>query len=242
MLKAKALNNIENSLKGNPYPGRGIIIGKNSIGEWIQVYWIMGRSENSRNRIFVMDNGILKTQAADPSKVSDPSLIIYNAMRKAGNCYIVSNGVQTDTIYDGVVEGSGFSKALLTHKHEPDAPNFTPRISGCIYLDTPQSSVWFSVIKSDLFNKEISQHQSFRYMDIAEGFGYAVTTYKSDGNPIPSFEGTPYLVPLDGSKEDIAEYYWDILDESNKISIAVRSINAKSLESDTFIINKNTPV
>ena len=232
-----ALANIESRLKGNRYPGRGVIIGKNDAGQWIQVYWIMGRSDNSRNRIFVVEDGLLKTHPADPAKVKDPSLIIYNAMRQQQGKWIVSNGDQTDTIYQGIAEGLSFEQALASRNHEPDEPNWTPRISGLVDLSQANGTAWLSIIKLSPFSTEHSEHQCFRYACVQPGFGYAITTYREDGNPIPAFEGTPYIVPLQGQAQDIADFYWQILDEDNKISLAVRQISADG-RADIVLRNK----
>ena len=237
-MKELSTLNVENRLRNNTYPGRGIIIGKSNKDQWIQVYWIMGRSENSRNRIFVLEDGILKTQAADPGKVEDPSLIIYNAMQQVDGYYIVTNGSQTDTIYDGIKQKKSFAESLLQRIHEPDAPNYTPRISGILVPGNPGNTVWLSVIKASPFDKEQSEHHYFRYSSIPAGFGYAVTTYKSDGNPIPSFEGSPYVVPLEGKANEIADFYWNVLNEANRISLAVRIIDSNGKQ-DTVIINKH---
>lgn len=228
--------NVDSRLRGNAYPGRGIIIGKNDAGKWIEVYWIMGRSEHSRNRVFVVDDGVLKTQAADPAKVKDPSLIIYNAMREHQEKWIVSNGDQTDTIYDGFGSGQSFEQALATRNHEPDEPNWTPRISGYVDLSGGNPLAWLSIIKVSPFCTGCSEHQCFRYACVKAGCGYAITTYREDGNPIPAFEGTPYIVPLQGSAQEIGDFYWKVLDEDNKISLAVRQIDGD--RADTIVLNK----
>lgn len=235
-MEQAVLANIDSKLRGNRYLGRGIIIGKNDAGAWIEVYWIMGRSENSRNRVFVVEDGVLKTQAADPAKVKDPSLIIYNAMRDRDDNWIVSNGDQTDTIYQGLGEGMSFEEALAQRNHEPDEPNWTPRISGCVDLSAAAPVVWLSIIKVSPFCTECSEHQCFRYACVKPGCGYAITTYRQDGNPIPAFDGTPYIVPLQGAAQEIADYYWQLLDEDNKISLAVRQI--ADGKADTIVLNK----
>jgi IMP cyclohydrolase len=236
-VRQAALANIESRLRGNRYPGRGIIIGKNEAGQWIQVYWIMGRSENSRNRVFVVEDGLLKTHPAELAKVKDPSLIIYNAMRERDGKWIVSNGDQTDTIYEGIGEGLSFEQALASRNHEPDDPNWTPRISGLVDLTQNDGPAWLSIIKLSPFSTEYSEHQCFRYACVQSGFGYAITTYREDGNPIPAFEGTPYIVPLQGTAQDIGDFYWQVLDDDNKISLAVRQINADG-KADIVVLNK----
>lgn len=231
------LANVESRLRGNRYPGRGIIIGKNDAGNWIQVYWIMGRSENSRNRLFVVEDGVLKTQAAEPAKVKDPSLIIYNAMRERDGKWIVSNGDQTDTIYEGIGKGLSFAEALASRNHEPDEPNWTPRISGWVDMSGGDAVAWLSIIKVSPFSTDYSEHQYFRYGVVQKGCGYAITTYREDGNPIPSFSGTPYLTPLQWSAREIADFYWQVLDEDNKISVAVREITADGT-AEIVVLNK----
>ena len=220
MMTEQAVANLRERLHQNPYPGRGIVIGRDAVGGWVQVYWIMGRSENSRNRIFVGEGDLLRTQAADPAKVDDPSLIIYNAMRVCGRRYIVTNGAQTDDVYEAFATGRGFAESLDRWLHEPDAPNYTPRISGYLDLDTEQ--VWLSILKVSPFDAEQSERHFFRFDSIGPGYGYAITTYAGDGNPLPSFSGTPYLLPLDGDPGN----FWQALDGDNRISLAVRRIAA----------------
>ena len=239
MLVRIAQANMQGRLANNPYPGRGIVAGKNTDGLWIQVYWIMGRSANSRNRIFVVRDGLLRTEAADPSKVEDPSLIIYNAMCQVDKRFIATNGDQTDTIVEGLGKGLSFEQALACRCHEPDDPNFTPRISNCIDLSDPAgSAVWMSVIKRSPFDSDHSIHLTTRCPMMAQGFGYCVTTYMGNGNPLPSFEGEPYLVTLEGDPKGIAQQYWTLLNGDNRISLAVRSICPKTLNADICVINQ----
>ncbi|MBF0352183.1 MAG: inosine monophosphate cyclohydrolase [SAR324 cluster bacterium] len=220
MLEKQAVHNLETHLRANPYPGRGIIIGRNDLREWMMVYWIMGRSANSRNRQFVYENNILKTTPADPAKVSDPSLIIYNAFRVLGSQYIVTNGSHTDVIHDGLKQGKTFEDSLQGEKHEPDAPNFTPRISGLLDLGTePRASL--SILTANPFKADTANHAFYRYPHIEPGYGYLVTTYQGDGSPLPSFSGTPLLVPLRGNLSEIAQTYWNALNSENRISLAV---------------------
>ncbi|MEE3257705.1 MAG: IMP cyclohydrolase [Candidatus Latescibacterota bacterium] len=230
MVREWAAANLRERLVENYYPGRGIVIGRGPDGEWIQVYWIMGRSDHSRNRFFVGDGDLLRTEAADPSKVEDPSLIIYNAMRVCGRRYIVSNGVQTDDIYDGFAAGRGFAESLAGWLHEPDAPNYTPRISG--YADLAAAEAWLSILVASPFDPERSERHFFRFDCIEPGYGYAITTYAGDGDPLPSFAGTPYLLSLDDPAG-----LWDALDAENKISFAVRRI-AGDGGFETQIINR----
>ena len=205
-------------LTNNSYPGRGIVIGRNYEGAWIVIYWIMGRSDNSRNRILKYENNILSTEAADSSLVEDSSLIIYNAMRSIGHNIIVSNGSQTDIIYDKLMLGSSFLASLENEKNEPDAPNYTSRISG--YLDRNLNRINLSVIKRNHTGN--IDHCFYRYSNIILGYGYCITTYTSDGDPLPSFHGDPIILPLEGNIKQITNTYWNELDSDNRISIMGR--------------------
>ena len=238
MLKDLAAQNLRQRLRENSYPGRGIVIGRNERREWIQVYWIMGRSANSRNRIFVYDSEILRTQAANPDSVEDPSLIIYNAMRTSGRRFIVSNGVQTDAIYHGVERGLSFAETLLNENHEPDGPDFTPRISGCVDLSQAAARTCLSIVRASSFDPKRSEHHFFHYAAVKPGYGYAITTYQGDGKPLPSFEGAPFLLTLQGNAEQIATSLWSVLDADNKISLAVRWIDPRTVQSDVVVINR----
>ncbi len=238
MLQAVAAKNLAERVAQNPYPGRGIVAGRAIDGSWIQVYWIMGRSDNSRNRLFVCEGGVLRTQAADPTKVEDPSLIIYRAMRTSGQRYIVSNGVQTDAIWQGLESGAHFAETLRDWHHEPDAPNYTPRISGCIDLSGDSASLWLSILKVSPFANDESERHFFRYASVEAGYGYALTTYRGDGDPLPSFSGSPYVLALPGNADRIAEHFWQNLDVDNKISLAVRHIDAASGREQISITNR----
>ena len=236
MCQSLAANNMRERLANNPYPGRGIVLGRADDGAWIQVYWIMGRSENSRNRIFVCEEGILRTQAADPAKVEDPSLIIYNAMRSSGRRFVVSNGVQTDAIWQGLEAGASFADALTGWHHEPDAPNFTPRISGC--TDLQEGVCWLSILKKSPFSDDASERHFFRYDDVPPGSGYAITPYSGDGHPLPSFDGAPYVLDLSGGAAEIAAHFWSQLNGDNKIALAVRSIDPHSGDAQLIVENR----
>jgi len=214
-------NNVLEHISNNSYPGRGIVLGRNHDGVWIAIYWIMGRSDNSRNRIFTHKDNVLSTEAANPSLVKDPSLIIYNAMRGIGHNIIVSNGSQTDVIYDKLMLGSSFLASLEHEKYEPDAPNYTPRISG--YIDRNVGSVSLSIIKRNHTGN--TDYHFYRYSNIPLGVGYCITTYTSDGDPLPSFQGEPILLPLKGDVEEIANTYWNELDKDNRISLGIRFDN-----------------
>ena len=232
MVRERAMANLREQLVGNPYPGRGIALGRNREGDWVQVYWIMGRSANSRNRVFVGEGGLLRTAAADPGLVADPSLIIYNAMRICGRRYIVTNGAQTDAVYEGFAAQRSLAESLAEWRHEPDSPNFTPRISG--YIDLDADEAWLSIIKISPFGPEQSERHFFRFDCIEPGYGYTITTYDTDGDPLPSFSGLPYLLPLDG---DPGTGFWEALDEENRIALAVRRIAADGAF-ETQIINR----
>ena len=214
-------NNSLAHISNNSYPGRGIVLGRNHEDSWIVIYWIMGRSDNSRNRIFKYKNNILSTEAADLALVKDPSLIIYNAMRDIGHNVIITNGAQTDIIYNKLMLGSSFLTSLAHETYEPDAPNYTPRISG--YLDKNFKSISLSVIKRNHTGN--TDHCFYRYSDIPLGVGYCITTYMGDGDPLPPFRGEPILLPLTGDVDDIANTYWNLLNEDNRISLMIREGN-----------------
>ena len=228
----------ENHILGNSYPGRGIIIGSSADSKEIwQFYWIMGRSPNSRNRIFEAEGNILSTKAADPAKCEDPSLVIYKAMLETDKQFIVSNGDQTQTVFDALKKGSSFETALNSREREPDAPNYTPRISALVSLEA-EPKFTFSIIKANSANADISDRNYYYKNEIAPGTGYCITTYLGDGNPIPSFDGEPYSVSLPSDKDEALQKIWNALDPDNKVSLALKSINLESAKSEIKIINK----
>ena len=233
--KELAERNLTQHIAENVYPGRGIVLGRNEENSWIVIYWIMGRSSNSRNRIFTHVNGILRTEAADPSLLEDPSLIIYNVMRNVDQRIVVTNGSHTDTICDGLAQDESFYTSLHSKKHEPDAPNYTTRISGMI--EQSASSMSLSRITKSDFSAEHSTHFYYRYNEIPPGYGYCLTTYMGDGNPLPAFEGDPILVPLEGDAERIANFYWQKLNQDNRISLFVRELESSG-ENRLKIINR----
>jgi hypothetical protein len=239
VLKAEAEANAE-ALKNNRYPGRGIIIGMTPDGtKLVQVYWIMGRSENSRNRIFVLEaDGSVRTEARDPAKLTDPSLIIYHPVRVAGGAHIVTNGDQTDTIADAIASGGTFEHALRTRTFEPDAPNFTPRISGIVEPGNPKAAYKLAILKSNRGIGTLAQRHFFTYEQPIAGYGHLIHTYQGDGNPLPSFEGEPKLVPLFDDPNRTLDYYWERLDEENRISLLVKTIPAGGGEAAITIRNK----
>ncbi|WP_409347316.1 IMP cyclohydrolase [Paenibacillus sp. MBLB4367] len=229
------------SLKQNVYPGRGIVIGLTPDGtRLMQVYWIMGRSENSRNRIFVEEaNGFLRTEARDPAKLTDPSLIIYYPVRYEGQAHIVTNGDQTDTVYEALQVGGSFEQALTTRTFEPDAPNYTPRISGLVDLKDENCAYKLSILKTNAGDPSQTQRYFYHYEQPIAGYGHLIHTYAGDGNPLPSFNGEPALVPLQDDIEATARYYWDLLDGENKVSLLVKTIRRDNGQTEMKIINKD---
>lgn len=227
-------------LSSTTYPGRGIVIGKTPDGKKAAIaYFIMGRSENSRNRIFVKDGEGIRTEAFDPSKLEDPSLIIYAPVRVLGNKTIVTNGDQTDTIYDLMDKQYTFEQALRTREFEPDAPNYTPRISGVLHFDNGSFNYAMSILKSNNGNPKACNRYTFAYEKPVAGEAHFIHTYMGDGNPLPSFEGEPTLVDVPDNMEDFADLVWNNLNNDNKVSLFVRYINIEDGSYETKIINKN---
>lgn len=231
---------IEQELKGNAYPGRGIIIGKSEDGtKAVTAYFIMGRSENSRNRIFVEDGEGIRTQAFDPSKLTDPSLIIYAPVRVLGNKTIVTNGDQTDTIYEGMDHQMTFEQSLRSREFEPDAPNYTPRISGIMHVEHGVYNYAMSILKSDNGNSDSCLRYTFAYENPQAGEGRFIHTYQCDGNPLPSFAGEPKKIEISGEIDAFTDLLWNSLNEENKVSLFVRYIDIASGAYETRIVNKN---
>ena len=231
---------IEKELQGNAYPGRGIIIGRTPDGKKaVTAYFIMGRSENSRNRVFVEEGRGIRTQAFDPSKLTDPSLIIYAPVRVLGNKTIVTNGDQTDTIYEGMDKQLTFEQSLRCREFEPDAPNYTPRISGVLHIENGKYSYAMSILKSDNGYPEACNRYTFAYENAIAGEGHFIHTYKCDGNPLPSFEGEPKRIAMSDDMEAFAEMLWNSLNEDNKVSLFVRYIDIETGKEETKIVNKN---
>lgn len=227
-------------LSATSYPGRGIVIGKTPDGTHAAIaYFIMGRSENSRNRIFVEDGEGIRTQAFDPSKLEDPSLIIYAPVRVLGNKTIVTNGDQTDTIYDLMDKQYTFEQALRTREFEPDAPNYTPRISGILHFDKGVFNYAMSILKSNNGNPDACNRYTFAYENPVNGEGHFIHTYMGDGNPLPSFEGEPTLIDIPNDMNEFADLVWNNLNEDNKVSLFIRYINIADGTCETKIINKN---
>ena len=231
---------LEKELQSNAYPGRGIVIGKSEDGKKaVTAYFIMGRSENSRNRVFVEDGKGIRTQAFDPSKLTDPSLIIYAPVRVLGNKTIVTNGDQTDTIYEAMDKQMTFEQSLRSREFEPDAPNYTPRISGIMHIENGTYNYAMSILKSANGNPEACNRYTFAYENCLAGEGRFIHTYQGDGNPLPSFEGEPKLVSISGDIDTFTNKIWNSLNEDNKVSLFVRFIDIETGEYETRIVNKN---
>ena len=231
---------IEKELKENSYPGRGIIIGKTPDGKKAAAaYFIMGRSVNSRNRVFVKDGEGIRTQAFDPAKLSDPSLVIYAPVRVLGNKTIVTNGDQTDTIYELMDKQQTFEQALRTRKFEPDGPNYTPRISGILHVESGNFNYAMSILKSADGNPESCNRFTFAYEKPLAGQGHFIHTYMHDADPLPSFEGEPKLVAMENDMETFANRLWESLNPDNKVSLFVRYIDIATGTYETIIKNKN---
>ncbi|MBE6543168.1 MAG: inosine monophosphate cyclohydrolase [Ruminococcaceae bacterium] len=233
------INNIAELIEGNSYVGRGIVLGKTEDGKKAcSAYFIMGRSANSRNRVFKEHNGEIFTEPFDASKVEDPSLIIYAAIRSFENKLIVTNGNQTDTIYDGLVAGKSFSDALTAREFEPDAPNLTPRISGMITFGDGDFTYEMSILKSADAEGTACNRYTFSYPSL-KGLGHFIHTYVCDGNPIPTFQGEPERVAIPNDIDEFTNTLWNALDENNKISLYVRYTDLESGNAEERMINKN---
>lgn len=227
-------------LKENAYPGRGIVIGRSADGKKaVTAYFIMGRSSNSRNRVFVTEGEGIRTQAFDPSKLEDPSLIIYAPVRVLDQLTIVTNGDQTDTIYDGMKEGLSFEQSLRSREFEPDGPNYTPRISGVMHVENGQYDYSLSILKSNNGNPNACNRYTYSYENPVAGEGRFIHTYMHDGNPLPSFEGEPKWVEIKGSIDEFTQQIWENLNEENKVSLFVRFIDIETGDYETRIVNKN---
>ncbi len=234
------LLSLAEELKNNAYPGRGIVIGRSKDGEIaVTAYFIMGRSENSRNRVFVTDGEGIRTQAFDPSKLTDPSLIIYAPVRVLGNKTIVTNGDQTDTIYEGMDKQLTFEQSLRCREFEPDGPNFTPRISGILHIERGGYNFAMSILKSSDGNPEGCSRYTYAYENPVAGEGRFIHTYMHDGNPLPSFEGEPKRVEISGDIDEFTRMMWESLNPENKVSLFVRYIHIPTGKYETRIVNKN---
>ncbi|HBB19689.1 MAG TPA: inosine monophosphate cyclohydrolase [Ruminococcus sp.] len=231
---------LSQELKSNAYPGRGIVIGKSKDGKSaVTAYFIMGRSENSRNRVFLEEGRGIRTEAFDPSKLTDPHLIIYAPVRVLGNKLIVTNGDQTDTIYELMDKQYTFEQALRTREFEDDAPNYTPRISGILRFGEEGFNYAMSILKSANGDPSSCQRYTFSYNDPIAGQGHFIHTYMGDGSPLPSFEGEPKLVEISGDIDQFTDMLWTSLNEDNKVSLFVRYVDLETGKEDTRIVNKN---
>ncbi len=227
-------------LNSNAYPGRGIVIGVSEDGKKaVTAYFIMGRSSNSRNRVFVEEGEGIRTEAFDTSKLEDPSLIIYAPVRVLGNKTIVTNGDQTDTIYEEMDKQSTFEQSLRSREFEPDGPNYTPRISGVMHVEGGQFNYAMSILKSNNGNPDACNRYTFAYENPVAGEGHFIHTYMHDGNPLPSFEGEPKWVGISGDIDTFTNEVWTNLNEDNKVSLFVRFIDIETGKYETRIVNKN---
>lgn len=231
---------LEQELKKNAYPGRGIVIGRSADGKKAVIaYFIMGRSVNSRNRVFVTEGEGIRTQAYDPALLSDPSLVIYAPVRVLGSRTIVTNGDQTDTVYDGLKEGLTFEQSLRSREFEPDGPNYTPRISGVVNVEDGGFAYAMSILKSNDGDPSCCNRYTFTYDKPAAGEGRFLHTYMHDGDPLPSFQGEPEKVAVEGDIDGFTDMMWESLNEENKVSLFVRFIDTATGEYETRIKNKN---
>ncbi len=234
------MKNLASEISSTTYPGRGIVIGTSVDGKYaVCAYFIMGRSENSRNRVFVEDGEGIRTQAFDPSKMEDPSLIIYAPVRVLGDSTIVTNGDQTDTIYDLMKEGQTFEQTLRTREFEPDAPNYTPRISGIMNVSEGKYDFAMSILKSNNGDPSSCLRFTYSYENPKAGEGRFIHTYMSDGNPLPSYEGEPTCVDIEGDIDTFTNNVWNALNEDNKVSLFTRYIEIATGKYESRIINKN---
>ena len=233
-----AIQTFERHLKKNSYPGRGLAVGRAEGDDgWLLVYFIMGRSENSRNRRFCSDGDRLWTEPVDESKVEDPTLIIYDAMLALPGVQIVSNGDQTDTVYESMLEGGRFAAALETREREPDAPNYTPRITAKLDCRKGEKAISLSLLKANPVNPALTDRVTYRPADPPPGLAYGLTTYMGDGSPLPSYVGDPLLLPLLGSAEEVLQAYWSALDADNRVSLAVKSVDDAGELREVLILN-----
>lgn len=234
-----ATTNFVVSLQDNPYPGRGLVIGRSSVDDgWLIIYWIMGRSSSSRNRQFVASGATLRTEPIDVTLIDNPSLLIYEALLELPGIYLVSNGDQTRTIYETLQRGGTFDTALAIREREPDAPHYTPRISGMLDLRQSPGSVTLSILKANPINPEFTDRFTYRPATPLPGFGVGLTTYRGDGSPLPSFSGDPLLLPCNGSAEAVLDTYWQALNTENRVALAVKHISSQDGSSRIVLHNR----
>lgn len=224
-ISANAHTNFENHIRQNSYPGRGLVIGRTEAGDWVIVYWIMGRSPNSRNRRFTAAGEILRTEPIDLAMVENPDLIIYEAMLELPGIFLVSNGDQTRTLYETLRAGGSFDDALMTREREPDAPNYTPRISGMVVPESDASPIRLNILKANPADPALTDRFTYCPAPPPSGFGYCLTTYMGDGYPLPSFTGDPLWLPIPGDAGTILQTYWDGLDADNRVALAVKVLD-----------------
>ncbi len=231
------------SLSHNPYPGRGLMIGRSTVEDaWLILYWIMGRSPQSRNRKFVVVGDTLRTEPIDSSAMQHPELLIYEAMLELPSIYLVSNGDQTRTIYDTLLAGGTFDSALERREREPDAPHYTPRISAMLDLSIYPGAITLNILKASSVNPAYTDRFTYRPARPSRGLGFGLTTYQGDNNPLPSFQGDPLLLPCVGSAEDVLAAYWSLLNAENRVAIAVKSIAAQDGASRIIVRNRSSHV
>lgn len=233
-----AQRDFESHLSANPYPGRGLMIGRPDDDRWLILYWIMGRSANSRNRRFVADGGVLRTEPVDAKMVTDPSLIIYEAMLELPGVYLVSNGDQTRTMYSSLRAGGTMEAALATREREPDAPNYTPRISGMLSFQNGAAHVVLSILKAGVTDPANTDRFFYHLASPQVGLGVGITTYSGDANPLPSFTGDPLLLPCRGDAQAVLDQYWNALNPDNRVSMAVKEIAARGARSRILLRNR----
>jgi IMP cyclohydrolase len=238
-IQDQAVRNFEHHLRQNPYPGRGLVVGRSADGAaYLQIYWIMGRSANSRNRKFVTEGRTLRTEPVDLSQVQDPSLIIYDAMLELPDVYIATNGDQTRTIVETMQRGGTFEEALTTREREPDAPNFTSRISGLVDLRGSTPGFALSILKANPFDPTLTDRFTYRPALPAAAFGVGLTTYQRDGQPLPAFSGEPLVLPCAGTAAEVLDVYWQALHPENRIALAVKVIPTQGGVSTILVRNR----
>lgn len=225
-LRTQAQRNFDAHLAANPYPGRGLLIGRLASGDWAQLYWIMGRSANSRNRRFAVDGPELRTEPLDPALVEDPTNIIYEAMLELDGQYIVSNGDHTRTIHDALAASARFDDALALREREDDAPNYTPRIAGLLDTRNDAGQISLAILRANDADAARTDRTVYRPAPPPPGLGYGLTTYATDGNPLPPFRGDPLWLPLIGNLDEILDSYWAALNADNRIALAAKLIPA----------------
>lgn len=239
-LLAEAERHFTDRVATNPYPGRGLVVGRSSADDaWLQLYWIMGRSAQSRNRRFVVDGDSLRTEPVDPAGIEDPSLIIYEAMLERAGRYIVSNGDQTRTIHDALEGGGTFAGALETREREPDAPNYTPRISALLDVGGDAPELRLSILRANDVDAALTDRATFQVAAVPAGLGVGLTTYEGDGDPLPSFRGEPLWFPLDGEPDAILDRYWSGLDADNRVALALKRVPDGGGASELLIRNRH---